>query len=171
METEYVKGRLVGVFVGLLFVDFLLLLAMLITDKNLQTDFGAVAPYYLHWYGVLALAVVTLLFAVLTVVTAGRSTLKGNRPQMARMALTAGAVWCWFTVVVMVGIVASYKQVGFSTANQFAQYLFGVSAYPGALSYIPWLYDLLLALFILSGILGIVAAVQNRRTAVAPAAP
>lgn len=164
METGNLKGRLVAVFVGLLLIDFLLLDAMLVTDKNLQTDFGTMSPYFIHWYGVLALAVVTLFVAVLIIVTAGRSALKGNRPKMARFALTGGAVWCWLTIVAMLGVLATWKQVDATSLKEFAQYLFSVTAYPGVQPYIPWLYDLLLALFILSGIVGVLAVVQNRNT-------
>ena len=168
MESGNMKGRFATVFVGLLFFDFLGLDAMLVTDKNLQTDFGTVPPYFVHWYGVLALAVITLCFAILIIVTAGRSVLKGNRPRMARSALTGGAVWCWLTVVAMVGVLATYKQVGAGSVNQFARYLFGVTAYPGVQSYIPWLYDLMLGLFIASGIVGLIAVAQNRSPSPAP---
>jgi hypothetical protein len=162
MESRNVKGRFAAVFVGLLFIDFLLLATMLVTDKNLQTDFGTVPPYFVHWYGVLALAVVTLFFAVLIIVTGGRSSLNGNRSKMARLALAGGAAWCWLSIVAMVGVLATWKQVGATSANQFAQYLFGVTPYPGVQAYIPWLYDLLLALFIVSGIVGVTAVSQNR---------
>jgi|ADKI01.1.fsa_nt_gi hypothetical protein len=33
----------------LLFIITVIALIILITDKNLQTDFGAVKPYYYHW--------------------------------------------------------------------------------------------------------------------------
>jgi hypothetical protein len=162
------QARTVRVFGGLLLLDFVVLLVMLATDKNLQTDFGAVSPYYLHWYGVLALAVVTLLFAI--------AVLGSLRPSMAsakfftrnRYSLIGATVWAWLAIVAMVAVVATYKQVGFSSAGQFAQYLFGVSAYPGALSYIPWLNDLLLALFVLSAIAGLVVVAQSPRTPPAP---
>jgi len=162
------KARLVGVFGGLLLLDFVLLLVMLATDKNLQTDFGAVSSYYLHWYGVLALAVVTLLSGIAVLGTLTPSMSKESMFTRNRYSLIAATVWAWLAIVAMVAVVATYKQVGFSSASQFAQYLFGVSAYPGALSYIPWLYDLLLALFIISAIFGVIAVAQIRKLAPAP---
>ena len=159
-----VKGRFAYAFVGLLFVAFLLLDAMLITDKNLQTDFGAVSPYFIHWYGVLALAIGTLVLAITIIVTAGRSALKGDRPKLARYSLTVGTAWCWLAVAAMVGVLATYKQVGAASVNQFAQYLFGLTTFPGVQAYIPGLYDVVLAVFVLSGIVGAIAVLQNRET-------
>jgi|SRR5579859_5252703 len=159
------RGRLASGFAGLLLLDVVLVLVMLGTDKNLQTDFGATAPYYLHWYGVLLLGVVTLVLAVLILVTGRRSRSMGGMTSMGRTALVGGALWSFLAIGAMVGILATYQQVGFSSAGQFAQYLFGVSAYPGALSYIPWLYDLLLGMFLVSAVVGVAAVVQDRKGA------
>jgi hypothetical protein len=163
------KTRLVGVFGILLLLDFVLLVVMLVTDKNLQTNFGTVSPYYLHWYGVLALAVLTLLFAIAVLGSLRPSMAKASMFARNRYSLIGAMIWTWLVIVAMVTVVATYKQVGASSASQFAHYLFGVSAYPGVLSYIPWLYDLLLALFILSAIVGVVAVLQSPKTAPEPA--
>ncbi len=162
------RTRLATGFAGLLLLDVILMLVMLGTDKNLQTDFGATAQYYLHWYGVLLLGVVTLVLAALILATGGRSGSKGNTTSLGRTSLVAGAAWSFVAIIAMVGILATYKQVGFASASLFAQYLFGVSAYPGTLSYIPWLYDLLLGMFLVSAIVGVAAVVQDRRGARPP---
>jgi transposase InsO family protein len=73
-----------------------------------------------------------------------------------------GLAWSIFAILAMVGIVTSYSQVGFPNMNQFAQYLFGVTPYPGALSYVPWLYDVLLAAYVLTVLAGIVALLRVR---------
>jgi hypothetical protein len=62
----------------------------------------------------------------------------------------------------MVGIVTSWKQVGFASQSQFQTYLFGTSAYPGALSYIPWLYDALLAAYVVTAVVAIGALWRSR---------
>jgi len=73
--------------------------------------------------------------------------------------------WTVIAILAMVGIVTSYAQVGFGTMSQFAQYLFGVTPYGhGALSYIPWLYDLLLTMYIVTALVGLAALRQLRRT-------
>ncbi len=149
----------------LLLVDFLLAVVMLATDKNLQTDFGASSPYYAHWYGVLALAVVTLLAALAVLSLA--SPMMTMRMPKARpsMVLFAALGWSVIVILAMVGIVESYSQVGFSSASEFSKYLFGTSAYPGALSYIPWLYDAMLGLFVLTAIVAAAAAFTARSKA------
>jgi hypothetical protein len=154
------KGRLVFAFAGLLLLDFVLVLVMLATDKNLQTDFGATSAYYLHWYAGLALGILTLIAALFVLLTAGRSTSDGKPTNVGRWAVMGGTVWAWLAVIGLVAVVATFKQVGFSSANQFAHYLFGFSAYPGALSYVPWLYDLVFALYAVSAIIGSLALYQ-----------
>ncbi len=74
-------------------------------------------------------------------------------------------------IVAMVGIVESWQAVGFSSMSEFEKYLFGTSAYPFVLSYIPWLYDLLLVAYVLTAIVGIVAVMGMRSWARPPAAP
>lgn len=152
----------VTVFGGLLLVDFLLSAIMLFTDKNLQTDFGATGDYYVHWYGVLAMGALDLVLgiAVLGVAFMAAPTQPrvNNMLARGRRVVVIGALgWTILAILAMVGIVTLYSQVGFSSMSQFAQYLFGVTAYPGALSYIPWLYDLLLAAYLLTALAGIAA--------------
>lgn len=154
--------RAVGVFGGLLLLDFVVLLVMLATDKNLQSDFGGVSPYYSHWYGLLALGVLTLIAGVAILALGGRTGSDGRPSTLGRCALWGGGILPWVAVAAMIGILATYQQVGFSSASQFAQYLFGVTAYSGTLSYVPWLYDLLLALFLVSAVVGLIAIVKVR---------
>jgi hypothetical protein len=74
-----------------------------------------------------------------------------------------GLLWSLVAVAAMVGIVTSWKQVGFTTQSQFETYLFGTSAYPGTLSYIPWLYDALLAAYVLTAVVALGAIWASRR--------
>jgi hypothetical protein len=151
-------------FGALLIVDFLLVAVMLATDKNLQTDFGSQPAYYVHWWGLLALGVLDLLLGAL-LVAAEFPPVQGWLPGARRKYLHLGAVlWTILSVVAMLGIVETYSQVGFQSMSQFEQYLFGVSAYPGALSYIPWLYDLLVAASALTALVGIVAVLSVQTT-------
>jgi hypothetical protein len=78
---------------------------------------------------------------------ASRATPPRSAP---RWVVLAGLAWAVLVVVGMLGIVATYSQAGFSSPNAFAQYLFSVTASPGSLSYIPWLYDLLLAMYLVT---------------------
>ncbi|MFZ0829837.1 MAG: hypothetical protein WCB18_10105 [Thermoplasmata archaeon] len=156
------KSRLAIVFGGLLILDFILVIVMLATDKNLQTDFGGSAPYYIHWYAGLCIGVVTLLVALFILATSGRTTSDGKPTSMGRLGVLGGTVWAWLVVIGLFGVVATYSQVGFQSASQFAHYLFGVSAYPGSLSYVPWLYDAVIGMFIVSAIVGVVAVMHIR---------
>jgi hypothetical protein len=67
-----------------------------------------------------------------------------------RKVLTTGAVGSLLLALFLVADIALYSEVGFSSPSQFAKYLFGVTKYPGSLSYIPGLYDLLFALYIVT---------------------
>lgn len=125
---------------------FVLTLLLLVSDKNLQTDFGTVKPYYLHWYVMLFSAIAD---------AAGVILLAGLRLRTLRVL---GALWCAVMVVLMVADIATYKLVGFSTPSQFAQYLFGLSFYRGALPYIPGLYDALFAVYVA----GLIIALAKR---------
>ncbi len=163
--------RRVVAFGLLLLADFVVATVMLFTDKNLQTDFGAQSPYYLHWYGVLAMGVLDLLLALALLAYASVPMLR-RMPLAVRSGVVLGAlVWSVIAIVATLGIVTSYAQVGFSTMGQFAQYLFGVTAYPHALSYIPGLYDLLLALYFGTAVLGALAlrGIRSTPTSSAPA--
>lgn len=162
-----------SVFAGLLIVGVAVAVVMLITDKNLQTNFQSVTPYYIHWYGLLALAVVTLLVAALLLLVARRTSRSGSVGRRDRTLVWAGFAWAVLSVIGVVGILASYQQVGFSLAD-WAKYLFGVTAYPGTVpgSYIPWLYDVLLGAFVAAMIAGAIAVNHVRtgeRTAPPPA--
>lgn len=161
-EGSQVGRRPTMALAGILLADFVVALVMLVTDKNLQTDFGATAPYYLHWYGVLALGIATLSVALVVAV------LELRAPRRRRTATIAGAGWSALSAIAMVGVLATYHQVGFSSVGQFSQYLFGVSAYPGSLSYIPWLYDLMLGLYVIAGILGVASLAPARTTVAIP---
>ncbi len=138
----------------LLGLDFLLAVVMLATDKNLQTDFGAqpagsmIAGYYLHWWGVLAIAVIDLVAVVIVGFAASRGTPSSG--VVRRRVSIVAALWAALVAVAMVGIVATYSQVGFSSATDFAKYLFVPSPYPYSLSYIPWLYDGMLVVDLLT---------------------
>ncbi len=144
-------------FALLLLADVVVSVVMLATDKNLQTDFGIQSPYYLHWYGVLAMAVLDLLLALALLAYSTVPMLQQMKISVRKGVVTGALAWTVIAILAMVGIVSSYSQVGFPNANQFAQYLFGVTPYPGALSYIPWLYDLLLAMYVLTALVGAVA--------------
>jgi hypothetical protein len=149
----------------LLLVDFAVAVVMLATDKNLQTDFGGSSPYYSHWYGVLGIAVVTLLGGLVVLSLASPRMTAGLPRSRPSMFLFGALGWSVLVVLAMVGIVETYSQVGFPSANEFAKYLFGTSAYPGTLSYIPWLYDAMLGLFALTAVVAAVAAWRARSMA------
>ncbi|PSN84396.1 hypothetical protein B9Q03_13120 [Candidatus Marsarchaeota G2 archaeon OSP_D] len=131
--TPQLWRRGVGV---LLALDFIVTLAILITDKNLQTDFGATHPYYLHWYVLLVTALVDIVGAPLVYL------------KSSRRLIGAAAGWSVFMALFQVADIATYKLVGFATPSQFAVYLFGLTHYNGALPYIPGLYDILLLLYV-----------------------
>jgi hypothetical protein len=156
------SGGRVAAFSAFLFLDFVLVLVMLATDKNLQTDFGSVSPYYLHWYGLLAEGVIDLLVAVVLVVSVVRPAMRDTPLQSRRGIVVGAVVWTALAIIANVAIVATYSQVGFKTESKFEMYLFGTTAYPGALSYIPWLYDLLLAVYVVTLAVGIVASLRVR---------
>jgi len=126
--------------VVLLLALFLITLVILFTDKNLQTDFGSVKPYYVHWYGLLATSLVDLIGAILLFAKPTRSLLR----------LAGG--WCVLMTLFLILDVFTYKQVGFSTIGEFARYLFVPVFYDSSLFYIPGLYDLLLVLYIISAV-------------------
>ncbi|MHB1471375.1 MAG: hypothetical protein ACYCSA_06870 [Thermoplasmataceae archaeon] len=141
-DGSYSKGRMVGI---LLALDFILTTVILFTDKNLQTDFGIVKPYFIHWYGLLVTAIVDLIGAVIIMA----------KPE--RVFQKAGTVGALLLAVFMVADLATYKMVGFTSVGQFATYLFGFSHDPLApRPYIPGLYDVLFAFYIITGIAGAV---------------
>lgn len=145
----------------LLLLDFVLAAVMLATDKNLQTDFGGQAAYYSHWYGVLAMGVIDLVVGATLLASSSLPGLKRMSPSARRGGVTAALVWTILALAVSLGIVASYQQVGFANMNQFAQYLFGVTPYPGALSYIPGLYDAVIVFYAVSAVVGAFAITRT----------
>jgi hypothetical protein len=147
---------------ALLLVDFVVSVIMLITDKNLQTDFGGAKMYYAHWYGVLAMGLVDLAGAMVVVVFAFPATGERSPGWLRRQVGLVALAWSVLAIAAMVGIVETYSQVGFPSASEFSKYLFGTTPYPGVLSYIPWLYDFLLACYVLTAIVAAVAVWRGR---------
>ncbi len=124
----------------LFLVAFALSGVMLLTDKNLQTDFGAISNgYYSHWYVVLVMAIADLIGAILLLVL------------RSRFALKAGVAGSGLLALIFLGDIFTYSQVGFSSAGSFANYLFGVTYYGGN---IRFLYDALLAVYLLTAVVG-----------------
>lgn len=149
-----------GWFPWLYGVLFLVLAAlsfvMLATDKNLQTDFGTVSSgYFVHWYAVLAFGVIDLIGAGLLFALRNRLVVK------------LGVLGSGLLTLAWVGVIATYSQVGFSSASQFAQYLFGATYYGGDIRY---LYDVVLAVYLITFLAGLVELVATR-TAISAASP
>lgn len=137
---------------GLIFIlAFLVALTILFTDKNLQTDFGIQHPYFIHWYGMLTIAIVSLIAGAVLLVQGRRS-----------LGL-AGTIGSSLLALFLIADLATYSQVGFKSVSQFATYLFGVMKYPGSLSYIPGLYDLLFALFVIGAIVGVISLRSHKK--------
>jgi hypothetical protein len=123
---------------------------MLVTDKNLQTDFGTVSSgYFVHWYGVLVTAVADVIAAGLLFLLRSRTAVK------------LGVIGSGVLALVFVGIIFTYSQVGFSSAGDFAQYLFGVTYFGGDIRY---LYDLLLGTYVFTFVCGAVGLVATRNS-------
>ena len=156
METATPKSRLAVVYSLPFLLAAALSIVMLATDKNLQTDFGTVTTgYFLHWYVVLVTAVSDIAGAVLLL------TLR------SRTAVKLGVLGSLVLSVLFVGVIFTYQQVGFASANDFAQYLFGVTYYGGDIRY---LYDALLATYLGTFVMG-GAGLAVTRTARSPSAP
>ena len=132
----------------LLLVDFLITLAILFTDHNLQTDFGSVKPYFIHWYGLLVTGIIDVIGAAVILARPSRQT------------ATVAAVGTMLLAVFLIADIATYHMVGFSSASSFATYLFGFSKYPSSLSYIPGLYDVLFVFYLITS--GVAFALRNR---------
>jgi len=128
---------------------FALTVVMLMTDTNLRTDFGTVSSgYFSHWYVVLVTAVADLVGAALLLFLRTRTALK------------VGVVGSGLLVALFLGVIFTYSQVGFSSASDFANYLFGVTYYGGDVRY---LYDVLLAVYIATFLAGVVMLALTRR--------
>ena len=137
---------------GTLFiVAFVVAVIILLTDKNLQTDFGIHTRYFIHWYGMLVIAIVALIAGAILLTTKKRN-----------LGL-AGTMGSAFIALFLVGDLATYSQAGFTSVSQFATYLFGVTKYPGSLSYIPGMYDLLFILFVLTAVTGAISLRGNKK--------
>ncbi len=142
-----VAARLYSV---LFFLGFALGVVMLLTDKNLQTNFGTVNQgYYFHWYVVLVATLAEAAGALLLLV------------HPTRRALLGGIVGSGLLALIFVGDIATYSIVGFSSASSFADYLFGIDYYGGNIRY---LYDLLLGVYLASFVVGLVAYRLTRPT-------
>jgi hypothetical protein len=136
-------GRSGSVGLGILFlIAFIVAMVILFTDKNLQTDFGSTGKYYIHWYGMLVMAIVSIVAAIILF---ARST---------RGLVLAGSIGAILLALFMVADIALYSMVGFSSPGDFATYLFGVTKYPSVMSYIPGLYDVLFAVYIIGSAVG-----------------
>jgi hypothetical protein len=140
---------------GLAFaLAFVLSVVMLITDKNLQTDFGSLSSgYYFHWYVILATAVADLAGAALLFALRSRSAVK------------AGVVGSGLLIALFVGVIVTYSQVGFSSATDFADYLFGITYSGGDVRY---LYDVLLGVYVATFFWGVGLLVRSYLAARAP---
>ncbi|MCI4372308.1 MAG: hypothetical protein L3K02_01490 [Thermoplasmata archaeon] len=155
---------LFGVF---LLLDFVLILVMLATDQNLQTDFMTVSKYYAHWYGLLAEGILTLLVGLAVIFNATARSMWSDLPKRVKTVVTAALVWTILAVLADLAIVFTWSQVGAPSMSWFAMYLFDTPS-PVTTGYIPWLYDALIAVYILTAILGILAWTQVRKWGSAP---
>ena len=119
---------------------------MLITDKNLQTDFGTVSSgYFDQWYLILATAIADVVGAILLLVL------------RSRRAVLAGVIGSGGLFLLLLAGIFTYAQVGFASATDMANYLFGITYYGGDIRY---LFDILLATYVatfLGGVFGLVA--------------
>ncbi len=154
MSEIAAKGRFPVIYGGLFLLAAVVSFVMLVTDKNLQTDFGTVTSgYYLHWYAVLAMGVADV---------AGAGLLFAFR---TRLMVKIGLVGSGLLALANLGVIATYAQVGFSSATSFADYLFGVTYYGGDIRY---LYDLLLAVYLGTFATGAVGLFATRHSQTAP---
>jgi hypothetical protein len=120
---------------------FVLSIVMLMTDTNLRTDFGALSSgYYFHWYVILVTAIADLVGAALLLVL------------RSRLAVKIGVAGSGLLAAVYIGAIFTYGQVGFASASDFANYLFGVTYSPGNIRY---LYDVVLAVYVVAFLMGL----------------
>lgn len=123
-------------------------IVMLMTDKNLRTDFGSMSSgYFVHWYAVLGMAVADLVGAALLLVIRSRTLVK------------FGVIGSGAFAALMVAVVATYSQVGFPSAVAFAQYLFGITSSSGDVRY---LYDVLFATYLGTFGAGVAGLIHSR---------
>lgn len=140
--------------VGLLFIiDFLITIVILFTDNNLQTDFGSVPKYFIHWYGLLSTAIIDIIGAGIVFSRPGRG------------AYAAGFAGSALLALFLILDTLTYSMVGFSSITSFATYLFGFTKYHGSLSYIPGLYDILLIFYFITAIVSAYAMKSVNKSA------
>ncbi len=134
------------------FFAFALGVVMLVTDKNLRTNFGYMSSgYFLHWYVILLVTIATVVGGALLVLV------------RSRMSVKAGVVGSGLIVAIFLGDILTYGEVGngfFKSPSSFANYLFGVTYYGGD---IRFLYDAMLGVYIAAFIAGIVLLSTTRK--------
>ncbi len=134
------------------FAAFVLGVVMLVTDKNLRTNFGYMSSgYFLHWYVILLVTIATVVGGALLVLV------------RSRMSVKAGVVGSGLIVAIFLGDILTYGEVGngfFKSPSSFANYLFGVTYYGGD---IRFLYDAMLGVYIAAFIAGIVLLSTTRK--------
>ncbi len=140
-------------YAGFFLVALALTIVMLLTDNNLRTNFGTVSGYFFHWWVILVIGIADAVGAVLLLVLGSRLAVKG------------GVIGSLLIVVIFLGVIATYGQVGFSSASAFAQYLFGVTYYGGDIRY---LYDALLGVYLATLVFGAVVLWRTRPATAAP---
>lgn len=113
---------------------------ILYTDRNLQTDFGSTKPYFIHWYGMVTIAVVEVIAIIILLIRGSRSTLR------------ASAIGSSILAIFLIADIFTYRMAGFNSPQQFATYLFGITRYDNSTSYVPGLYDVLFVLLIITAI-------------------
>ncbi len=149
-DTQNSGSRVVVAQAALIYVAFVVTLVVLFTDKNLQTNFGIVTSgYFLHWYGLLVTAVIDVVGASILIV------------KKSRGLSLAGAIGTLLLAIFLVLDMFTYSMVGggfFTSYSQFGSYLFGISKLKGSLSYIPGLFDVLFAVYVVAFIVGAVSA-------------
>jgi hypothetical protein len=133
---------------------FVLSVVMLTTDTNLKTGFGAMSSgYYFHWYVILGTAIADLIGVALLLLLRSRTAVK------------LGTIGAGLLVVVFLSAILTYSQVGFASASDMANYLFGVTYYGGDIRY---LYDALLAVYLAAFLWGVVGLALSRRPRAVP---
>jgi hypothetical protein len=148
METSWMKRRFPRMYSLAFVVAGVLSVVMLLTDKNLQNNFGTVSSgYFVHWYAVLGMAIVDF---------AGAGLLLGvGTRRMAQIGVIGSALFA----LAMVADIATWSLVGFSSPTSFADYLFGVTYFGGDIRY---LFDALLGVYLGTSVVGAVGLRLSR---------
>jgi hypothetical protein len=141
---------------GAFVLAFVLTVIMLITDTNLKTNFGAMSSgYYFHWYVILGTGIADLIGVALLLLLRSRTAVK------------LGVLGSALVILIFLSAIFTYSQVGFASASDFANYLFGITNSTGDIRY---LYDVLLAVYIATFLWGVVGLALSRGTG-APSEP